>query len=537
MIWWLLGLLAGGALLLSNEGSNNSIFMLADLNTPIFKLADITEDQANLIREGMKSKGYLWRSGYEKFRDPRIPRCFGIAGGKNPYAVQGNYTGWFQNGLAEDYLNWPVVGDALTYIGEVLPEADYRINALKAKVKNLADSQSKSLVGLTQVSDNSLEKSITTLYTQIKDKKNWPSLADKAGIPVSSFLEGEAEFEKRINNWTRANLHIDVMSVFNGLKDDLSKLLNSFVKDISKEFSDTVSSAGSALSSSWPIVAQFVEVVEKAKSACESNKRDNTTRFFQAMQKPLQVLVEKGLPFPWHIHEIWPGVDNPSLTCGYFEGGKWLPNLDMQGAYQDYLHACIMLTNLGIAEKSYITKWWADAQVLMADPLVYSIFNAMGRNRGLFASDEQVLVVAAPIAVMNGLDPYSFAKLLWGFDEGWANPAVKEFAWQITKEKFEAKEECYDVGGGDGVMAEGGGTICKTPGNIYYKYSFPGTKENLVVNFKPCYYDTPANAWALNFASLAKTAYDLVEVLKDKGIGLNTVKKAPEFFIPLTVKL
>lgn len=510
MVWWLLALLAGGAVLLSKEDDNNML-MLADLNKGIFKLTGLTDEQVSVIKNRMTEKGYAWREGYEKFRDPRIPRCFYSEG--NPYAVKGDYTGWFVNGLAENYLNWPVVGDALLYIGETLPFPTPRIAKLKERVNYYRNEQSKSLEGITQVSDNSLEKAITTLYSQIQDKKNWSALADRAGIPVSSIIEGEKNLEQSINNWTRTNLHLDVMSVFNGLKDDISKLLNSAVKSVSKEFAAQVNSAGSTFSGVAPILSQFVDVVIKAKDACETNKRDNTIRFFQAMGKPLTVMVDKGLPFPWHIHENWPGINNVSNTCGYFEGGKWLPSLDMQGAYQDYLYACVMMTQFSIAEKAYLTRWWADAQVLMADPMVYSIFNAMGRNRGLFASDEQVLAVATPIAVMNGLDPYAFAELLWGFDEGWANPSIKYTSWEVDEI---LPETCEDVPGG---------SACSYPSMLFKLYNYPGSKERLVVNVTPCYANTPMNAWALNFASLTKTAYELADILKDEGIGLNIKKK------------
>lgn len=76
---------------------------------------------------------------------------------------------------------------------------------------------------------------------------------------------------------------------------------------------------------------------------------------------------------------------------------------------------------LTLTEQDFVRRWWATALAFMDDPRVAEVFHALGRDEkgGVLASDEQVMLVAAPIAVSHGLDVDDFARRLWEQSQGW----------------------------------------------------------------------------------------------------------------------
>lgn len=544
MIWWLLGLLAGGALLLSNQGSDEPFFLAVNPKESLFKLNKISSEDALAVSESMKKRGYSWKEGYEKFRDPRIPRCFGVAGSENPYKVADtgsasglpSFTGWWQfpsenSGCRWDenkcsYLNFPVVGDALEYIGAVPPTAFKRIAVLKDKVEN--NTFSKESLVLDSISYQStilLENSLMDLYSSFKDKAKLQSLADKAGIPVSELISKESNIEKAIDVWTKDKLHISVLSVFQDLKKELGGIISDVIKSFSDKFSKEVSMAGDAVSKISEIAGPFMIVFNFAyKNWQDSQAQVNAAvdRYNQAFVKRIfeitGLIQDRGYPLPWHIVDNWPTILKKRGEAGYNDmgdaGGFELPSIDLSGAREDATYAFLMWYNMGIANKTNVIKWWSSTMTIMADPVNFAVFNAMGRNRGLFASDEQVLSVATPIALLNGYDPYEFAQLLWGYAEGWADPLGKPDWWAFDKKTWI-----------EGPKEKDGSRIGKPVSPCSEKVEGDPIPQ------------IPMNAWALNFASLTRCAFDLVDALKEKDVKLVGVKKAPEFFIPLTVKL
>lgn len=68
-------------------------------------------------------------------------------------------------------------------------------------------------------------------------------------------------------------------------------------------------------------------------------------------------------------------------------------------------------------------RWWGLALTYMSHPKVKEVFDALGRDTagGTIASDEQVMLVAAPYAAANGFDVDDFARELYKRSSGWTS--------------------------------------------------------------------------------------------------------------------
>lgn len=499
-IGWIIALLLGGAALVSMGGSEDS-----SINGTI-------DD----VKAAMERSGYKWTEGKEKFLDPRSIgfRLSDSIDSSNPFKVGSLDSAMaFYNKDAPsvncNYLNYPVVGDALLYIGESPAFASKRIAKLKEKVYSIK-GDSPSLSSIAGVSDIALEKSVLNLYKDLKNPKNWSKLADEAGIPVSAISDWEKGFETKINSWTKKYARVDITSLFVAAKAEIGKLLETSINKVSKELATTFGSSANSLSASvagmLPILGAAWDMFVKAKDiANEAYRLSYETWLQYNVLTPFKQSNAKGYIFPWHIKENW------DMTPSSMESkpGSYRPTADQVGAANDYIYSLLMMSDLEIADKFYIVNWWALSLSLMADEKVYSVFNAMGRNRGLFASDEQVLAVAAPIAVKNGWDVFKFAELLWGFDPGWSRGDIPSRQWKVDKV---SEKEWIEVDGG---WVGKGGTK-----PIFLKITTESghSISNEVI---PSYANIPMNAWALNFVSLCRTAEDLEKLLKKYNVSLS----------------
>lgn len=165
------------------------------------------------------------------------------------------------------------------------------------------------------------------------------------------------------------------------------------------------------------------------------------TNIVDVFQRTLRL----GYPYPWHIFDLdlsCPTRDKPWDPTKPV--GKWdttPAQMNAAVAMKTNLRWCIDLERNLLAAAS-VTRWWTLAMQLMTFGDMRWVFQAMMAdqlpspcNDGTMstaytcgwqvASDEQVLLVAYPIAASNGLDPWIFAEELYKRSHGWADPAVE----------------------------------------------------------------------------------------------------------------
>ncbi len=126
-----------------------------------------------------------------------------------------------------------------------------------------------------------------------------------------------------------------------------------------------------------------------------------------------------GMPVPWHAYEVF------SLACPdddlKAEGYTATPDqTSLIGIFADNLK---QWQELPAGVRIAALRWWGIAQTYMSDPRVSEVFALSGYDAagGTIASDEQVLLVAAPIAVAYGIPVDEFAIALWNASPGWAS--------------------------------------------------------------------------------------------------------------------
>jgi len=75
-------------------------------------------------------------------------------------------------------------------------------------------------------------------------------------------------------------------------------------------------------------------------------------------------------------------------------------------------------------------RWWTLAKLYASHPKVAEVFTALGRDvtGGMIASDEQVMLVAAPYAAANGIAVDDFAEELYKRAVGWSRADGANFA-------------------------------------------------------------------------------------------------------------
>lgn len=421
----------------------------------------------------MKAAGYVWREdGSEKFRDPRFaPECGGGEDG-GPYTMQAP----------------KLPGAALEYLNASPPTAAGRVALLRTRVEEKWQPSSLA-TAMAYQSGLSLREAAQALAEKIKDPSAWPAIAERVGVPISKLVDAEAALETAINNATRTYGRVDVMSLFRDLRsalggalgDALSAQVSQIGKALAgaqavKDAASFIGDVSSAVSTIMPFIKIIVDKAIELDAAKRANWAGECVSFTDSqILRPMRETLDLKMPPAWHAIDVWHVEDDTWCPSpGFLSAKRWTPSGDQEGAAADARGALAQMRRLGtLGPALFVKRWWTLANLLAADDLVQHTLANLGRVRGLFGSDEQVALVGIPIAVANGLDPWPFVELLYGYSRGWS-------AWD------------GDVV--DRVTCRGGISI-------------------------------PLNSWSLNFADLARCAFALAEALKASQAPIFMVSK------------
>jgi hypothetical protein len=438
----------------------------------------------------------------EKFQDPRYHET------------------WCHSG--DDVANYgyiyvaPTVDEERTFAaGDGTLRAKITVARMRKKVDDFGGDNARKQVGVKTMWEASHESLVANVSEVVNNyqaavegrltPKELQSFADRIGVSVEGVTSRApsilASLGSNVGDAVKGLLPVvwaaigpQVMREFKAIADQAAALRSS----------GEAAMAGADATLAIPILGAVAKVAmaiiqsyEEAKhAACAAYVKDE-------IGAPLSAAMREGYPYPWHILDQHIEC---SSTWGAAE--KWVPTKSMEFMERAlktnlrFLDAIDPISNAVLV--SSMRRWWTLANQLMAYGDVSAVFGALGNDwtGGLIASDEQVALVAAPIAASNGLPIWEFTRALYDQSLGWRDPAVagllKPEPWNVCS-----------IEDGAPAPADGGPCIrCKT---------------------------AAANASVLQWGVLARDAFALAEKAKRGevpgvapiGFGAGSVPKVP----------
>jgi hypothetical protein len=417
----------------------------------------------------------------EKFRDPRTD-------GSDPTCSKTD-SGTF------DYLY------AIPTAAEgPLARSLIRVNRIRQKVEDFGTFNAKKKPSISMMWRASQDQLITnisdvvggyqTVASGIATAKQIQEFADKIGstadavvAQANSVLASLAStgFSPSIAV-TADPIRADAINAVKVVWAAIGPQVMGMIRSVTDEFSKAAAAAKevSDASAAVPVFGAFLKLAldmfSAAEATADKSYYDACAGFMDsAIKSPLEILMKEGYPYPWPVLDI-------SYDCGSrgtLGPSKWVPTAEQDAArlsIKKTLEQFDAIDPVGNAIwVTSVRRWWALASQMMAYGDMAAIFGSLD---GLVASDEQVLLVAAPIAASYGLPIWDFAKTLYDYSLGWHDPSVAALL----------KPEPYNVCALDATTAPEGGCLrCKT---------------------------APANAATVQWGVLARDAFMLAEKAK-----------------------
>jgi len=400
---------------------------------------------------------------------------------------------------------------------------DGRIRSLYQKVDDFSGAPAPMVRPLIQTSETAFYNAATDLQIKLKDKSQWPELAKQLGVPVDMVKNGEAELVKLFKS-----AKIDISGVLAALHGAAGDLVLAFVRKGADMISAQISSGMKELKGiadfgeAIPLIGAMVKVAIELYVSYQSSVDADFTRFAQEFMQyvyknDVMPVVDRYMPLLWNAEVAW------DLTAPKPQGGghapkymetphreQWAKTLrswrqavvpaqtDAERASQKYGETF----GLPIELAANVRKWWAGATGVMGDGRIAQVFSAMERDREVIMTpnDEMLLPITSVVSLLEGYEPREFARLAWGFTPGWRREAElagepNVYAWSRAGYKV-----------GDPVI----------PGPHE-----PPLYERAVDDSSLDRYHRPQlnmRRKAYNMASMARCAYDLVEVLASSAV-------------------
>lgn len=372
----------------------------------------------------------------EKFIDPHLADCWTRdPGGVESHRGDGGYEkAILSQGFRELYS---MAGDqevGLEYLGDVPNNAAARVAAMRAKIEEKRDVNFARYNEYVDKSGDGLAALLRVIVEAASNPAKATALAASLGIPVA---EAEAK-RKDILAWLDTPTGSIVKILGSEVGSQVMKLVRQTIADISHEVGGGASSVVD-LAEAAPVLGFIVQAFTKTYGAmvaeAERRKNDTCVTFLNDIAGHAQRLSDEGMPGPWHIVDLGLNCD---AVVDAKEPGQ--PLLKALGTAErtDYYQLGLPYSRKGETTwdgESYVSfgdgltptdlvalkKWWNLALLLWSDKRVGPVMQTMAADfwGGTLASDEQVMAVAAPIAVSYGFDVDDFARKLWNASLGW----------------------------------------------------------------------------------------------------------------------
>lgn len=246
------------------------------------------------------------------------------------------------------------------------------------------------------------------------------------------------------------------------------------------------------------IVGAAVRGVGAILGALRKSDNERCHSELESVQDALGKAAGNKMPIPWRLFDVF----TPDCTTGYSLHGNatsdGMMSLLSASERNRYYTSSVMPPTWQV----HVQRWWAAAQTYAAEPRVHEVFAALGGDAsgGMVASDEQVMLVAAPIAVMYGYDINELAVALWKKSPGW-RAASEAFRGPLPEKVMSYRPHVTD----DEIRKAKNGLRALTEG-IDFDYIDLCSMEEWKT-----YCAIPHNAWWLQWGVLARDAFEIVE--------------------------
>lgn len=501
----------------------------------------------------------------EKFQDP-LYECFGTGPDRG---IEYRWLAWHRDTMFDGaltsgtfYLDGDYVEAQTTlgyeYLSGVPNIPRDRIRAIRNRINeyvasnptpplNSNASMGQPLDMLRYASWENLEKVATNIYDRYADAEkivdsvpgmSWER-AEALAAQISSNYEGSDQIAARYQTIRTAARDIAPVAIA------LSKAVQQAIGIASGELSDEeranlgfhVAADVIALVPVYgPIVAAAMNFVIGFWDSSIARERAQSDEYARVSGEMLGDIMRKtsakGVPIPFHATDMWwvGFKDSAKTTVGPtyyapsgFRGSPWQWEL-----YQNLLYNFDVFngevkggtgneasegSGLTAPQVDAVKRWWATAVMFMSDPAVYDTFRALGWDAlgGTIASDEQVMLVAAPIAASRGLDVDKFAMALHARSLGWRGEvAANRGVVRSRRRSYWSPDTEWSLWGKNEARRTSGERPedpIKNMPLLSREWSYCNDASRMPV----------ANAWWLNLAALARDAFALADGDPAKG--------------------
>lgn len=377
------------------------------------------------------------------------------------------------------------------YLASVPANANARVAAMRAKI-NAGPSSTDGTKPIEESSLQAMRRIATDIARANKDPNARRALAARVGIPVAQIESAIGNFGKLAESYVPGSA-----SFVNSLTQYGTEYTLRLVRELAQKLVAEMvgNSTATAAAESIPIIGQIIQAYTKLASALYEVKQEefklNCEQWVDGLTKKMSMLTGYGYPIPWHVFDRFSAAcREPAGSSLTPAAEKWTETQDQENIMRVMTAAFDHFNKLTVKDTLAITDWWALSTTFMSDSRITRVFATMCNDSwgGIVGSDEQVMVVSAPIALSRGLDIDALARRLWAESGGWRSRVdlVRRTTLSVP---------VYSDTSGIGAHAEDidhWDTLCK---------------------------NVPINAWALNFVALCKDAFRIADDMKKKGEG------------------
>lgn len=405
----------------------------------------------------------------------------------------------------------------LNYLASAPDSAAGRVDAMRARIGALPPADRVSFPNtdageLAEASFKQIQSLGIKLQSVYSDSAQWAGLASAFGIPMSE-IEKQAKDISSLSKTVTQSEFIRQAAKYQPIAQTLMQgvagLAGGLNRDqvINQAASMIGRAAAMAAADVVPIVGAVINLATdlymQSALSRQAAKRAECDGWKSELANLKKKAFAEGFPVPIHL------LSDLGNVCDS-ERNEYFAESVLRGS-------TLAFRTLTLRDRAFVTQWWSLALSLMSHPEVYAVFDRLGHGLyahdvpglsndagsgnappfgngfgfvgstglygGALASDEQVMMVAAPFAIANGYSVDYFARALWQACRGWRDADSTSFLWSKNRDR-----------------------------SLRFAINNTGDpNDDVVVYACP---NVPCNAWHLQWAALARQATILTQSLK-----------------------
>lgn len=321
--------------------------------------------------------------------------------------------------------------EKLDYLMRVPATGKDRVAAMRKQIDAFADPPGAAVLAMQKQSWDTADAIREQLSNDLATADGRKNLAAKVGVPVDVI---EANAESLLETLKTYGLELEPLfkslfkefgqPILDGIKNAIESATGIALGGAAaaEAAADTAIGFAGAIPLVGTFASMFISMYSDELMRLDADKIHGCETWAQSISISYKKSASYGLPSPWH-RELFGTEDQLKCTSDANQSRDATPHLASLG---NVANAWLVEFNdlPTVPYKGAVAKWWLTALTYMSDPAVLAAFNALGRDKwgaGL-ATDEQVMLVAIPIAISYGFaDIDGFAAELWDRSKGWSD--------------------------------------------------------------------------------------------------------------------